>query len=175
VPPDSAPSTAELVSITGVGDHPPPATATPAGITNTPIHDVDRNRSLACNEETDRRVVASTHVKGDWADDPAGRDSEEEPRVPVAAYGSLPATRLAPPVNVHVELSKSPPGASSYLAKSNHRANGWLSAEASQALRLTNDVGLTTFAGASETIGARRAVTPKVHAIETVLIKRRLS
>jgi len=36
VPPDNAPSTAELVSITSVGDHPPPAMATPAGITELP-------------------------------------------------------------------------------------------------------------------------------------------
>jgi hypothetical protein len=36
VPPDSAPSTAELVSITGVGEYLPPATATPAGITELP-------------------------------------------------------------------------------------------------------------------------------------------
>jgi hypothetical protein len=57
--------------------------------------------------------VASTHVGGDWADDPPGRDSEEEPTVPVTPYGSLPATRCAPPVRVQVELSKSPPGASS--------------------------------------------------------------
>ncbi|HKR99340.1 MAG TPA: hypothetical protein VJU79_07480 [Candidatus Dormibacteraeota bacterium] len=111
--------------------------------------------------------VASTHTKGDRADDPAGRDSEDEPSVPVAAYGSLPATRLAPPVNVHVELSKAPPGASSYLAKSNHGANGRLAAERLQALRPT------TFACAAETIGVRRAGAPNMHAIETVLIKRR--
>jgi len=36
VPPDGAASTAELVSITGVGDQSPPATATPAGITKLP-------------------------------------------------------------------------------------------------------------------------------------------
>jgi hypothetical protein len=56
---------------------------------------------------------ASTHVEGDCADDPVGKESEEEPRVPVAAYGSLPATSLPPPVKVHLDLSKSPPGASS--------------------------------------------------------------
>jgi hypothetical protein len=117
--------------------------------------------------------AASTHVKGDWADDPAGRDSEDEPKVPVAAYGSLPATSSALPVNLHVELSKSPPGASSYLAKSNHRANGWLSAESLQLSRLTEDVELTTLACALETIGARRAVAPKAHEIETLLRKRR--
>jgi hypothetical protein len=63
-----------------------------------------------------KRIVgyaASRHVRGARADDPAGKDSEEEPRWPVAAYGSLPATSSAPPVNVHEELSKSPPGASS--------------------------------------------------------------
>jgi hypothetical protein len=37
--------------------------------------------------------AASRHVTGARADDPAGRDSEEDPSSPVAAYGSLPATR----------------------------------------------------------------------------------
>jgi hypothetical protein len=36
VPPESTASTGESVSITGVGAHLPPATATPAGITNLP-------------------------------------------------------------------------------------------------------------------------------------------
>jgi hypothetical protein len=113
VPPDAAPSTAELVSITGVGVHSPPATAIPAGITELPSATVTATDPLPAMKKRIEGYVASTHVRGDRADDPPGRDSEEEPSVPVAAYGSLPATSLAPPVNVQVELSKSPPGASS--------------------------------------------------------------
>src|SRR5262245_61659136 len=105
VPPDFAPSTAEVVSITSVGDHLPPATATPAGITKSPSTTLTTTDPWPAMKNRIEGWVASTHVKGERADDPAGRDSEEEPRVPVAAYGSLPATSSARLVNVHVELS----------------------------------------------------------------------
>src|SRR5262245_5497842 len=173
VPPDSAPSTSELVSITSVGDHLPPAMATPAGITKPPSTTVTATDPWPAMKKRIEGWVASTHVNGERADDPAGRDSEEEPGAPVAAYGSLPATSSARLVNVHVELSKSPPGESSYFAKSSHGINGWLSCVRLQALRRAKDVGLTTFACAPDTTGANRAVAPKAHAIATVLRKRR--
>src|SRR4051812_19685612 len=113
VPPDSAPSTGELVSITGVGDHLSPATATPTGITELPSTTLTATDPVPAMKNRIEGRVASTHVRGDRADEAAGRDSEKEPRVLVAAYGSLPATSSAPRAKVHVELSKSPPGASS--------------------------------------------------------------
>ena len=43
------------------------------------------------------RSVASTHMNGDWAEEPAGIASDHEPSVPVIANGSLPSTRAAAP------------------------------------------------------------------------------
>jgi hypothetical protein len=85
MPPDAAPSTAELVSITGVGVQPPSATATPAGITELPFTTLTATDPLPAMKKRTEGYVASTHVGGDCADDPVGRDSEDEPRVPVAA------------------------------------------------------------------------------------------
>src|SRR5438309_10342598 len=99
VPPESAPSTAELVSIVGAGDHPPPATAVPTGMTEFPSTMLTATDPLPAMKKRIDGYAASTHVTGDLADDPAGKDSEEEPRWPVAAYGSLPAISSAPPVN----------------------------------------------------------------------------
>jgi hypothetical protein len=113
LPPESTPSTGELVTITGVGAHLPPATATPAGITVLPSLMRTATDPVPAMKKRIEGYVASTHVRGDLADDPCGTDSEKEPRVLVTAYGSLPATRLAPPYKVHVDFSKAPPGTSS--------------------------------------------------------------
>jgi hypothetical protein len=112
-PPEDAPSAGELVNITGVGVHAPPAATTPAGIVELPSTRFTATDPLPATKKRIEGSVTSTHVTGDWADEPLGSESEEEPRVPVTAYGSLPATSLAPPVMVHVAVSKSPPGASS--------------------------------------------------------------
>jgi hypothetical protein len=80
--------------------------------------------------------AASTQVVGEVAEEPAGRESEVWPRVPVAAKGSPPETIAAPPDSDQVELSKSPPGASSYQLLSAHGVNAWLSGAALQGLRL---------------------------------------
>ena len=64
-------------------------------------------------------------MAGDCADPPAGSDSEYEPRVPVAANGSLPATSVALPLRFQAgEPSKSPPGMSTYDESSFQLANG---------------------------------------------------
>lgn len=85
VPPDGTPRTAELVSITGVGVQAGPATATPAGITAFPATTLTATDPCPEMKKRIEGYVASTHVGGDWATDPAGSDSEEEPSVPVAA------------------------------------------------------------------------------------------
>ncbi len=85
VPPEDAPSAAEFVSITGVGDHGPPAATTPAGTTELPLLTLTETDPTPAMKKRIAGSVASTQVGGDCADDPAGSDSENEPRVPVTA------------------------------------------------------------------------------------------
>jgi hypothetical protein len=100
-PPDNVATTAEVVSITGVGVHGEPATATPAGISVFPTTMLTATDPVPEMKKRTVGYAASTQVDGDSADEPAGRSSDQEPSEPVAAYGSLPGTRCAPPLNAH--------------------------------------------------------------------------
>src|SRR5262249_29851578 len=117
-PSDSADTTAEVVTVTGAGSQPTPPTAIPAGSTSFPAIRLTATEPFPAMKKRTDGSAASTQVAGDCADEPAGSVSDQLPCVPVAAKGSLPGTRRAPPLNVHAGFSKSPPGASSYEARS---------------------------------------------------------
>jgi hypothetical protein len=84
-PSEVAATTAEPVTITGVGSQLNPATAIPAGMFRFPSTMVTITDPVPPMKKRTDGYAASTHVEGDCADDPAGSDSDEEPSVPVAA------------------------------------------------------------------------------------------
>jgi hypothetical protein len=144
------------VSITGLGVHLPVAMTTPVGITSAPYTTLTAAVPDPVTKKRRVGFAASTQVWGDCPEEPAGKESESAPNVPVAAKVSLPATRLAPPLSVQGELvksefSKSPPGASSYEASSPHGANGWLTAAELQGVRLIRAAPATEAEQPSET------------------------
>src|ERR687897_2037855 len=109
---------------------------------------------------------ASTHVRGDRADDPAGSLSDQLPTFPVAAYGSLPGTRCAPPSSAQPGCSKSPRGESSYHARSAQGTNGWRSTDVSHV------VGSSTSARAADGGSASTAARASADKVDRLPRKR---